>query len=94
MKIFWTKLALDDFDSEMFFIFQNNQAASKNISRKILKDLNYLEEFPFLWRIWRVKWTRELIVSSTPFIIPYRINWDFIEIIRVFNSARNWPNNF
>ncbi len=38
--------------------------------------------------------TRELIVSSTPFIIVYRVGDDRIEILAVFHGARRWPESF
>jgi toxin ParE1/3/4 len=42
----------------------------------------------------RVTGTRELVVPQTPFIIPYRVHQERLEIIRVFHSARQWPEGF
>jgi plasmid stabilization system protein ParE len=39
----------------------------------------------------RVHNTRELIVSGTPLIIPYRVKNKNVEILRVFHSAMQWP---
>jgi len=45
-------------------------------------------------RLGRVADTRELVASSTPFIVVYRIVEDRIEILAVFYSARRWPESF
>ena len=45
-------------------------------------------------RIGRVYGTRELVVTGTPFILPYRISGQHIQILAVFHGARQWPENF
>ena len=40
----------------------------------------------------RIANTRELVLSGTPYILPYRIVGDTIQILRVFHSARRWPD--
>lgn len=42
-------------------------------------------------RAGRVAGTRELVVADTPYIIPYRVRGDAVEILRVFHAARKWP---
>lgn len=36
--------------------------------------------------------THELIVSSTPYIAPYRVKGDVIEIITALRGAQRWPD--
>ncbi len=45
-------------------------------------------------RIGRVVGTRELIITRTPFILPYRIQGNQIEILAVVHAARRWPEAF
>jgi len=42
----------------------------------------------------RVADTRELIISGTPYIVPYRIKGEFVQIITVLHSAQRWPDRF
>jgi plasmid stabilization system protein ParE len=35
--------------------------------------------------------TRELVIGGLPYIIPYRIRENDIEILRVLHTARRWP---
>ena len=38
--------------------------------------------------------TRELIVAGTPYVIPYRVVGDDVEVLAVFHGARRWPGAF
>ncbi|PIW88418.1 MAG: type II toxin-antitoxin system mRNA interferase toxin, RelE/StbE family, partial [Nitrospirae bacterium CG_4_8_14_3_um_filter_44_28] len=42
----------------------------------------------------RVEGTRELVISGLPYIIPYRVKNNTIEILRVLHAARKWPTKF
>jgi toxin ParE1/3/4 len=42
----------------------------------------------------RVADTRELVLTGTPYVLPYRIVGNTIHILRVFHSARRWPRKF
>ena len=35
--------------------------------------------------------TRELVIRNLPYIIPYRVRENFIEILRVLHTSRRWP---
>jgi toxin ParE1/3/4 len=35
---------------------------------------------------------RELVISGTPYVLPYRVTGDTVHILRVFHSARRWPD--
>jgi plasmid stabilization system protein ParE len=38
--------------------------------------------------------TRELVVANTPYLVPYRVRNNVVEILRVFHGARKWPQKF
>ncbi len=42
----------------------------------------------------RVSGTRELVISDTRYIMPYRVGEDVVEVLAVFLSARQWPETF
>ena len=52
-----------------------------------------LPPFPAQGRPGRLPQTRELVVSGTPYFIPYRINDDRLQIIAVIHGARQWPES-
>ncbi len=47
-----------------------------------------------LGRPGRVKGTRELVVTRTPYIVAYRLKRQSIQILRVLHGARLWPERF
>ena len=38
--------------------------------------------------------TRELVIPMTPFIMPYRVNEQSLEILRIYHAAQRWPEVF
>jgi toxin ParE1/3/4 len=50
-----------------------------------------LSQNPQLGHPGRVPGTRELVIPKTPFVIPYRVHNDVLQILRVYHHARRWP---
>jgi toxin ParE1/3/4 len=50
-----------------------------------------LARFPQSGRPGRRAGTRELVVGRTPYLVPYRILGETIEILRVLHGSRQWP---
>ncbi len=53
-----------------------------------------LADHPHVGRAGRVLGTRELVIANTPFIIPYRVAENTIQILRVLHDKRRWPRHF
>ncbi len=51
-----------------------------------------LLSFPYLGRIGRVQETRELIVHKH-YVLIYEVEKETVRIIRVLNTAQQWPQN-
>jgi toxin ParE1/3/4 len=47
---------------------------------------------PALGRPGHVPGTRELVIPRTPYIVPYRVKGDVVQIITFLRSARRWPD--
>jgi plasmid stabilization system protein ParE len=47
---------------------------------------------PALGRSGRVAGTRELVIPRTPYVVPYRVTGDVVQIITVLHSAQRWPD--
>ena len=57
-----------------------------------------------MWNAWpntptsvwpgRIVGTRELVIPSTPFIIPYRIEGELLELLAVLHGRQKWPKRF
>jgi toxin ParE1/3/4 len=94
MKIIWTQLALFDLEEARQYIMANSPSAAIQTIDRIEKSLEALQSFPQMGRRGRVSGTRELVILETPFILPYRIQKDSIEILAVMHGARKWDDRF
>lgn len=73
-------------------ITEDNPAAASRIIERIRTAVERLAEFPAIGRPGRVTDTRELIISGTPYIVPYRVSGEIAQIITVLHSAQRWPD--
>jgi len=94
MKIKWVRLALADLDQAAEFISQDNPEAAKRIVKRIRDAARLLSDHPNGGRPGRVHGTRELVITDTPFILPYRVVRNTVQILRVLHGARKWPEQY
>ena len=95
MKLIWSPEAVDDLSDVRAYISEENSAAARDVVLTILRFIElHLPAYPNSGRPGRVAGTRELVVPDLPFIIPYRIQGQSIEILRVYHAARRWPERF
>jgi toxin ParE1/3/4 len=94
VRVRWLRTALANLDAEAEYIAEDNPAAAGRVVQRIFRAVNLLRENPAMGRAGRVAGTRELVVAETPYIIPYRVRGDAVEILRVFHAARKWPERF
>jgi addiction module RelE/StbE family toxin len=94
MKVRWAAPALRDLEAIGDYIARDNPAAAARVVTRIFEQADFLASHPHAGRAGRVPGTRELVVSDTPFILPYRIEQETVEVLAVFHGARRWPENF
>jgi toxin ParE1/3/4 len=93
-EIIWLDLAQDDLIGLRAYIAQENHIAAAYIAEKIFNGVNGLIDHPYIGRPGRVTGTRELVINNTPFILPYRVRGNFIEILSVIHDSQDWPEDF
>lgn len=94
MRVRWLRTALANLNAEAEYIARDSPAAAARVVKSITAAVEQLAEYPALGRPGRVPGTRELIVTKTPYIVPYRVRGDVVELLRVFHAARKWPSGF
>jgi toxin ParE1/3/4 len=93
MRISWTGPALSDLAAlHVYILGRNERAADAVVESIVARAERQLSRLPESGRPGRIANTRELVSSGTPYILPYRIVGDTIQILRVFHSARRWPD--
>ena len=75
-------------------IAADNPAAATRMIEQIRAAVERLAAFPAIGRPGRVADTRELIISGTPYIVPYRVKGDVVQIITLLHGAQRWPDLF
>jgi toxin ParE1/3/4 len=94
MNILWSPEAIEDLQSLRAHIAQDNASAARKVVLHIMHSIEQLLPYnPQMGRPGRVPGTRELVIPKTPFIVPYRLQQNVIQILRVYHGARRWPES-
>lgn len=91
MRVRWLRRALNDLEAAESWIARDNPDAAAELVLRIVKTVSLLQVQPGIGRPGRVPGTRELVVPETMFVIPYQVREDVVVILRVYHSARKWP---
>ena len=91
MRVRWLRTALRNLEDEAAYIARDDPAAAARAVARVRRAIEHLSDHPEVGRPGRVAGTRELVVTGTPYVIPYRVRRDEVEILRVFHGARRWP---
>lgn len=94
MRVRWLRKALRNLDDEAGYIAADSLTAAQLVVQRVLDAVSILPEQPGLGRPGRVPGTRELVVLQTPYIVPYRVRGEVIEILRVFHTSRRLPQRW
>ena len=94
MRLVWSAQALEDLQQVREYIAADSQGAAARTARRLRDAAKLLVSHPEIGRAGRVSSTRELVVSGTPYLLPYRMHRGQIEILAILHSARRWPDNF
>lgn len=79
----------------MDYIPEHDRTAAKRAVQRILYCVEtMLPESPEIGRPGRVSGTRELVITGTPFIVPYRVQGHTIQVLRVYHGAPRRPDRF
>jgi len=91
MEVRWLDDGLADVTEIYRYIAADDPRAAGRVVERIQAAVRLLADLPHRGRPGRWPGTRELIIPGTPYIVPYRVKGDLVEILRVFHGARRWP---
>ena len=93
VKIIWTDFAIEDLKSIHEYIARDSRFYANRYIEKLILRVDQLEEFPNSGRIvpeFNNESIRELIEGN--YRLVYKINTDYLGILRVHHSARILKN--
>lgn len=94
MRIVVSPEARADLRDIFLYIAGDNPAAARAVLKRIRHRIADLQDAPHLGRPGRVPGTRELVIPGIPYLIPYQVTGDQLQILRVYHGSRRWPESF
>ncbi len=92
MRLTWRPRATQERTDAIAYIAEDNPSAALGQLDRIEEQTDMLLQQPKLGRVGRVKGTRELVISRTPFIVIYRLQApQHVEILRLLHGSQQWP---
>lgn len=93
MIVVWSPRAVEHLAHLRSYIERDNPKAANRVATVLLETVERLAELPNAGRPGRVAGTRELVVPGTPYVIPYRLRGDRLEVIAVVHGRQKWPKH-
>lgn len=90
MKLEWRPEAFSDRDKIWDFIAQDNPQAALDLDAMFEKKAGALIEQPKLFKLGRMKGTREAVVHPN-YVLVYQVLADTVTILRVLHTSQAWP---
>jgi addiction module RelE/StbE family toxin len=92
-SIRWSRPAAADFRELIARIHADNPRAARRIAERIKQRVSELIAMPRMGRSGRVKDTRELVISGSPYLIIYELFGDDedVVVLRILHGRRAWP---
>ncbi|MHC8304701.1 type II toxin-antitoxin system RelE/ParE family toxin [Pseudomonas sp. PB3P13] len=92
MRVEWLRTALKNLDDEATYIAKENPKAAADFVQAIRDSVEHLARFPAAGREGRLPGTREWLLADRPYLIPYRVRQNRLQVLRVFHTRRLPPN--
>jgi toxin ParE1/3/4 len=94
MKIRLTKAAIKDLREAQAYIALDSPTAAKQVIVRIQRAVELISTRPEIGRPSEDRMTREWSVPGLPYMIPYRIVGDVVEIVRIWHTRRERPETW
>jgi addiction module RelE/StbE family toxin len=94
MRVDWSDRAVADLHNIHRYIDIHNPTAAQKMMRLIASCARQLERFPELGRPSENPDIRLLQVPNRPYLLPYRVLGNRIEILAVFDERMERPRNW
>lgn len=90
MKIIWSRRAIRHLIALRVYIAEDSVDKAALVAERILNHVDLLATQAQMGRSGRIVGTRELVIGGLPYIIPYRIRGERLELVAVFHGRQKW----
>ena len=94
MRVISASEARQDLREIYLYLVADNSQDARTLQARIEEAVALLPSNPRLGRPGRVAGTRELVIQGVPYIVPYQIRENRLELLRVYHTARQWLERF
>lgn len=94
MRIQWTDTARSHLLHLDAYLSERSTAGAERVVDRIFDFVGSLDRFPLAGRPGRVPGTREIVVTSTNYIVAYRIDDQTVQVLAIMHGAQRWPASF
>ena len=91
VKIVWSRRAIRHLVAVRDHIAKDSAQNAAAVATRILHGVDLLAGQPQTGRPGRVLGTRELVIPDTPYVIPYRVRGESLELIAVLHGRQKSP---
>ena len=93
LRLEWATPAADELEAAQTFYHDLNPTAARTLARRIVEAARRLRGSPQIGRPGPREGTREWVVSRTPYVLVHRETAQAVEILHVWNAARDWTQS-
>jgi addiction module RelE/StbE family toxin len=91
MQVRWTAAAASDLENIADYLFEKTSQNAARLIREICDAVFALRIYPNRGRPGKKSGTRELVLSSLPYVVVYKIVGEVLYIARILHGAQDWP---
>jgi addiction module RelE/StbE family toxin len=91
MQVRWTTAAASDLENIADYLFEKTPQNAARLIREICDAAFALRIYPNRGRPGKKSGTRELVLSSLPYVVVYKIVGEVLYIARILHGAQDWP---
>ena len=92
MRVKWLRNAVLNLDQAAEWIAKDNPEAARGFVLSVQDTVHKISNFPAMGKTGRVAGVREIGVIGYPYIIPYRVVGEELQILRVFHVRQQRPD--
>ena len=90
----WLRKAALNLEDAHDHLAKENSRVAQEFVLEVYRLVHLLVDQPAMGRPGRVPGTRELVLQPYPFLIPYRVKGEEIQILRVFHTRLRLPSHW
>ena len=94
VRVKWLRTATRNLDAAMEYIAREDPGVANEMYAYIRERVAVLGKHPEMGRPGRVFGTRELVIEKYPYIVPYRVRENEVQILRLFHTSQKTPHKW